>query len=97
MAIRVLAKAVAFVATGLFCLALFSAGTPVMAQGYYFGGPGFGVYVGPRYHYYAPRYYRRYGYYPRGGNCTYAGCCPPGMSVQGGVCKPYRYGPWDWY
>ncbi len=96
MPIRVLAKAAAFVATGLFCLMIFSAGTPVMAQGYYFGGPGFGVYVGPRYPYYGPRYYRRYGYY-RGGNCTYAGCCPPGMSVQGGVCKPYRYGPWDWY
>jgi hypothetical protein len=23
-------------------------------------------------------------------HCTYAGCCPIGWSVQGGVCKPYR-------
>jgi hypothetical protein len=35
-----------------------------------------------------------YGYGYGGGNpdphCTYAGCCPLGWSVQGGVCKPYR-------
>jgi hypothetical protein len=23
-------------------------------------------------------------------HCTYAGCCPLGWTVQGGVCKPYR-------
>ena len=23
-------------------------------------------------------------------HCTYAGCCPSGWTVQGGVCKPYR-------
>src|SRR6516165_1638953 len=23
-------------------------------------------------------------------HCTYAGCCPRGWTVQGGVCKPYR-------
>jgi len=23
--------------------------------------------------------------------------CRPGWTVQGGVYKPYRYGPWDWY
>jgi hypothetical protein len=38
-------------------------------------------------------YGRGYGY---GGpvnpdpHCTYAGCCPRGWTVQGGVCKPYR-------
>ena len=21
--------------------------------------------------------------------------CPPNWTVQGGACKPYRYGPWD--
>ncbi len=29
-------------------------------------------------------------YEPPGYVCTYAGCCPRGYSVQGGVCKPYR-------
>lgn len=37
------------------------------------------------------RHHRYYGFY--GGNpdphCTYAGCCPRGFTVQGGVCKPY--------
>jgi hypothetical protein len=33
-----------------------------------------------------------YGYYrqPYGGNCYRNGCCPPGMTIQGGECKPYR-------
>ncbi len=38
-------------------------------------------------------YYRRapYRYWgPPPGNCYYGGCCPPGMTIQGGVCKPYR-------
>ncbi len=39
-------------------------------------------------------YYRRapYPYWgpPVGNNCYYNGCCPPGMTIQGGVCKPYR-------
>lgn len=85
------------VIAGLFGAIACGGTAPAKAQGYYFGGPGLGVYVGPPY--YGPRYrpYRRYRYYPRGPNCTYLGCCPPGMSVQGGVCKPYRYGPWDWW
>jgi len=29
-------------------------------------------------------------YYYRGGNCYSDGCCPPGMTIQGGACKPYR-------
>jgi len=45
----------------------------------------FEVYVGPRHHHH---YYDYYG----GGNG-----CRPGWTVQGGVCKPYRYGPWDIY
>jgi len=23
--------------------------------------------------------------------------CPPDWTIQGGVCKPYRHGPWDYY
>jgi hypothetical protein len=45
----------------------------------------FEVYVGPRHHHY-------YNYY-RGSDNP----CRPGWTVQGGVCKPYRYGPWDIY
>jgi hypothetical protein len=45
----------------------------------------FEVYIGPRHHHY-------YDYYRGGGNG-----CRPGWTVQGGVCKPYRYGPWDIY
>jgi hypothetical protein len=36
-----------------------------------------------------------YGYYGGGWN-TWNGC-PPRWTVQGGICKPYRYGPWDYY
>ena len=42
------------------------------------------VYIGPRHH------HHYYDYY--GGNG-----CRPGWTVQGGVCKPYRHGPWDVY
>ncbi len=42
----------------------------------------FEVYVGPRHHH---QYYDYYG-----------GGCRPGWTVQGGVCKPYHYGPWDY-
>jgi hypothetical protein len=48
-------------------------------------------------HGYGYRYGYGHGYgYGYGGpinpdpHCTYAGCCPLGWSVQGGVCKPYR-------
>jgi hypothetical protein len=51
----------------------------------------------PYYHgYYYHRQYPRYGYYGGGGWRTGNGC-RPGWTVQGGVCKPYRYGPWDIY
>ncbi len=42
--------------------------------------------------YYYPHY--RYGYY--GGWRSWNGC-PPHWTIQGGVCKPYRFGPWDYY
>jgi hypothetical protein len=32
-------------------------------------------------------------YYPRP-YPTWNGC-PPDWTIQGGVCKPYRHGPWD--
>ena len=38
------------------------------------------------------RYYNHYG----GGGGTWNGCRPD-WSVQGGICKPYRRGPWDFY
>ena len=56
---------------------------PVKAQSFYFG-------VGNPYH------HRHYYNYYRGGGHTWNGC-RPGWTVQGGVCKPYRHGPWDIY
>jgi len=46
----------------------------------------------------AQGFYSGYGGYPYygGGWRTWNGC-PPRWTVQGGVCKPYRYGPWDYY
>jgi hypothetical protein len=40
-------------------------------------------------------YGRHHRYYNYGGG-TWNGC-PPDWTVQGGVCKPYRHGPWDLY
>jgi hypothetical protein len=45
-------------------------------------------YIGDRPHGY-------YDYYGGGGHATWNGC-RPGWTVQGGVCKPYRYGAWDY-
>ena len=39
-------------------------------------------------------HHRYYNYYGSGGFHSGNGC-RPGWTVQGGVCKPYRYGPWD--
>jgi hypothetical protein len=54
----------------------------------------FDIYIGPRHH------HRYYDYYGGGGGGTWNGC-RPGWTIQGGVCKPYRHGPWDygygWY
>ena len=44
---------------------------------------------------YHHRYYNYYGGYG-GGWRTWNGC-PPDWTIQGGVCKPYRHGPWDLY
>ena len=40
---------------------------------------------------YYGRHHHYYNYYGSGNGCR------PGWTVQGGVCKPYRYGPWDIY
>ena len=62
----------------------------IQAQGVYFDAPGVHVGVGDRYH--LRRYYDRD--YRGGGSWN---SCRPGWTIQGGVCKPYRYGPWDIY
>jgi hypothetical protein len=46
--------------------------------------------------YYGHRHHGYYNYYGGGGWRAGNGC-RPGWTVQGGVCKPYRYGPWDIY
>ena len=60
-------------------------GSMAPANAFYIEGPGFHVHVGPHRHYYeGPRYYDYApGYYDYGG-------CPRGLTVQDGVCKPYR-------
>jgi len=73
------------VALGFIGAAAIGTTATVQAQGYY----GYGYHPHPYYHHY-PRYY---GYYGGGGRWP----CPRGWTVQGGVCKPYRYGPWDIY
>ena len=44
--------------------------------------------------YYGHNQHRYYNYYRGGG--TWNGC-QPNWTIQGGVCKPYRHGPWDIY
>ena len=43
---------------------------------------------------YGRHHHHLFNYY--GGGGTWNGC-RPGWTVQGGVCKPYRHGPWDVY
>jgi hypothetical protein len=62
---------------------------PLMAQGIYLNAPGVHIGVGRPYHH--GHYYDYYG-----GGGTWNGC-PPDWTIQGGVCKPYRHGPWDIY
>jgi hypothetical protein len=67
---------------------------PVMAQGIYFNAPGIHIGVGGPYH----RHY--YDEYRGGGWNTWNGC-PPGYTIQGGNCAPYK-GPvypqaWGYY
>ena len=45
--------------------------------------------------YYGHRHHGYHGYYNYSGGGGWR--CRPGWTVQGGVCKPYRYGPWDIY
>lgn len=73
-------------ALGLAGAAVIGGAAPAAA--FYISGPGFHVWVGHHH----PRYYNYYG----GGWNTWNGC-PPNYTVQGGVCKPYHYGPWDYY
>lgn len=47
------------------------------------------VYIGHRHHHHLYNYGGYPGADPNG--------CAPGYSLQGGVCKPYRHGPWDIY
>ena len=91
---RTIAKA--FLALGFIGATALGTTAPVNAQGIYLNGPGgFSVGVGspgyyqqdrgPRYYDYSPGYQG----YAGGGRDTGNGC-PPGYTVQGGVCKPYR-------
>ena len=85
------------------CAMAVGTSAPVKAQYYYYpppppppppyyGGYGYGCY----YYYGHPVPYGYHGPYGDGygsnpdPHCTYAGCCPLGWTVQGGVCKPYR-------
>ena len=61
---------------------------PVQAQGFYLDAPGVHIGVGDP-------YYHRRSYNYSGGWRTWNGC-PPDWTIQGGVCRPYRHGPWDY-
>ncbi|MGC2076921.1 MAG: hypothetical protein WA728_12985 [Xanthobacteraceae bacterium] len=84
---RTLARTV--VALGFVGAMAIATTAPVMAQGIYFNAPGVHIGVGHPYH---RHYYDSYG----GGGWNTASGCRPGWTVQGGVCKPYHYGPWDY-
>jgi hypothetical protein len=77
------------VALSLFGTTAIGTAAAVQAQAFYLDAPGVHVGFGDRY------YHRRYYNYD-GGWRTWNGCAP-GWTVQGGVCKPYRFGPWDYY
>jgi hypothetical protein len=79
--------AIATVALSFIGAAAIGTTVPVHAQGFYFDAPGVHVGVG------GPYYHRHYYNYYGGG--TWNGC-PPDWTVQGGVCKPYRHGSWDY-
>ncbi len=81
----------ALLALGFAGVLAIGATPPAAAQGFYFNAPGVHVRVGHPYHrYYRGPYYGG-GYYGYGRpNCYAGGCCPPGMTIQGGACRPYR-------
>jgi hypothetical protein len=64
---------------------------PVQAEGFYFDAPGVHIGVGDPY-----RHRHYFIYYGGRGSHTWNGC-PPDWTIQGGACKPYHHGPWDWY
>jgi hypothetical protein len=47
------------------------------------------------------RHHRYYNYYGGGYPGADPNGCPPGYSLQGGNCAPYKgpygHGPWDWH
>ena len=43
------------------------------------------------------RYYNYYGGGGYHGGWRTGNGCPPDWTIQGGVCKPYQHGPWDYY
>ena len=93
------------IAFGALSALVWAAGS-VSAQTYYYGYGESPRYYEPAPRYYGPPRYRPYDYdddepryrrYPRreyygsrGGNCYAGGCCPQGMTIQDGVCQPYR-------
>ncbi len=79
-------KAITKAAAALGVLGAIAVGSAAPASAFYVNGPGFHVWIGPHH-----RHYYNYGGYP-----TWNGC-PTDWTIQGGVCKPYRHGPWDWY
>ena len=42
-------------------------------------------------------YGHHHRYYNYGGGWRTWNGCPPDWTIQGGVCKAYRHGPWDIY
>ena len=90
------------IAVGAF--ALICAAGSASAQSYYYGYGESPRYYEPPPRYYGPPRYRSYDYDDdepryrsrreyygsRGSNCYAGGCCPQGMTIQGGVCQPYR-------
>ena len=46
---------------------------------------------------YHHRYYNYYGGGGYHGGWRTGNGCPPDWTIQGGVCKPYQHGPWDYY
>ena len=75
-------RALGKIAATLGVIGTIAVGSVVPAAAWY--GYGYG--------YYHPHYNGYYG----GGYPTWNGC-PPRWTVQGGLCKPYHYGPWDWH
>jgi hypothetical protein len=81
-------RTVGMLAAGLFA-AVVAGGMAAPAQAFEVNGPGFHVWLGG-----PDRYYGNDGY--RGGGYDTWNGCPPRWTVQGGVCKPYHYGPADY-